>query len=273
MDMLRRERWRLLVNVVRGVEPLMALLGIVWLLLVVLEFTRGLGTLATTLSRAIWMLFVADFLARLFIAPDKLLYLRRQWLVALSLALPALRFARFIRVLRVARVARSIRGLRLLRTLTSVNRAISSLRATMRRRGFGYVMAMTVAVTVGGAAGMYALEDGVPDAAGIHDFATALWWTAMIMTTMGSAYWPQTAEGRVLCVFLALYAFAVFGYVTATLATFFVSRDAERDDAPLAGDAAVAALRRDVRALRQAVEDAAGVPRGPDSGTPMGERH
>jgi len=72
----------------------------------------------------------------------------------------------------------------------------------------------------------------VPDPAGIHDYGTALWWTAMLMTTMGSAYWPQTGEGRILCVLLALYAFAVFGYVTATLATFFVSRDMARAAAP-----------------------------------------
>ncbi len=55
------------------------------------------------------------------------------------------------------------------------------------------------------------------------------------MTTMGSDYSPKTPEGRVLCFFLALYAFAVFGYVTATLATFFIGRDADDDEAELAG--------------------------------------
>jgi len=39
----------------------------------------------------------------------------------------------------------------------------------------------------------------------------------MIITTLGSAYWPETAEGRMLCVLLALYSFTVFGYVTAAL--------------------------------------------------------
>ena len=75
----------------------------------------------------------------------------------------------------------------------------------------------------------------------------------MIMTTMGSQYWPQTIEGRVLCVSLALYAFGVFGYVTATLATFFVGRDAENADAELAGAQALAALQADVAALRDEI--------------------
>ena len=252
---VRRARWRLLVNVVRAVEPLMALLGIAWLLLVVLEFTRGLSPTAAAASRAIWVIFVIDFVGEFVVAPAKGLYLRRQWLVLISLAIPALRFARLVRIARIARLTRvgSAPGVRLLRTLTSLNRALRSLRATMRRRGFVYVLAMTVVVTVGGAAGMYALESGVRDPAGIHDFGTALWWTAMIMTTMGSAYWPQTAEGRLLCVLLALYAFAVFGYVTATLATFFVSRDAERPDAPLAGADALAALHDEVAALRRMI--------------------
>jgi voltage-gated potassium channel len=72
----------------------------------------------------------------------------------------------------------------------------------------------------------------------------------MVMTTMGSQYWPQTFEGRGLCVFLALYAFAVFGYVTATLATFFVGRDAENNEAELAGAKELAALREELIALR-----------------------
>lgn len=57
----------------------------------------------------------------------------------------------------------------------------------------------------------------------------------MVMTTMGSQYWPQTVEGRLLCVLLALYAFGVFGYVTAALATIFFGRDAENDEGELAG--------------------------------------
>jgi voltage-gated potassium channel len=53
-----------------------------------------------------------------------------------------------------------------------------------------------------------------------------------------------------LCVFLALYAFAVFGYVTATLATFFVGRDAEDNEAELAGARELSALREELTALR-----------------------
>jgi len=119
----------------------------------------------------------------------------------------------------------------------------------MGRRGFGYVLALTGLMTLAGAAGMYAFERDVAGTA-ITSYGTALWWTVMVMTTMGSEYWPRSAEGRALCVLLALYAFAVFGYVTATLATYFVGRDAESGEGELAGAASIEALRGEIAALR-----------------------
>jgi voltage-gated potassium channel len=99
---------------------------------------------------------------------------------------------------------------------------------------------------------MYAFESGVREA-GLNNFGTALWWTAMVLTTMGSEYWPTTPEGRLLCVLLALYAFTVFGYVTATLATFFIGRDAEDDQAELVSARSVVALRMEIAALREEI--------------------
>ena len=123
----------------------------------------------------------------------------------------------------------------------------------MGRRGLGYVLVLTAIVTLAGAAGMYALERELPDGNALRDYPSALWWTAMIMTTMGSDYWPRTAEGRVLCLLLSLYAFAVFGYLTASLASYFIGQDAARDDAEIAGRATLEALRADVAALRAEV--------------------
>ncbi len=72
----------------------------------------------------------------------------------------------------------------------------------------------------------------------------------MLLTSLGSEYWLRTAEGRVLCLLLALYGFAMLGYVTATLATFFVGRDAEADKAEVAGAKQIAELKTEVAQLR-----------------------
>lgn len=96
---------------------------------------------------------------------------------------------------------------------------------------------------------MYAFENEVPMESGLHNYSAAFWWTAMLMTTMGSDYSPKTPEGQVLCFFLALYAFAVFGYVTATLATFFIGRDADDDEAELAGAKSIQLLQGEIQEL------------------------
>lgn len=206
----------------------LAVLGFAWLALLVVELTRGLSPFLARLALAIWIVFIIDFALKFLLAPDRSRYLRRHWLTALSLAVPALRS---VRALRALRAARGVRGLRLLRLVVSWNRGMRALGRTMRRRGFGYVMLLTLLVLVSGAAGMYAFEQGMAQGRGIDDYGTALWWTAMILATMGSEYWPQTPEGRLLCLLLAVYGFTVFGYVTATLASFFISRDAEQQHA------------------------------------------
>jgi voltage-gated potassium channel len=248
---LDRERSELLERIERRLETPMLVLGLVWLALLVLEFTRGLGPALTHLGTAIWVVFIVDFVLRFLLAPRKLAYLRGNWLTALSLIVPALRVFRLARVFRVLRVTRVARGATLVRVLGSVNRGMRALGRTFGRRGAGYVAALTVIVLLAGAAGMLAFErDAIAGPGGIRDFGTALWWTAMVLTTMGSDYFPRTAEGRALCLALALYGFTVFGYVTATLATFFVARDAEDDEGELAGQDAVEALRQEIAALR-----------------------
>ena len=76
----------------------------------------------------------------------------------------------------------------------------------------------------------------------------------MRVITAGSESWPLTSEGRVLAFILSLYGYAVFGYVTATLATFFIGRDAEEKDAPIAGAGEIKQLKKEIDRLTAAIE-------------------
>ena len=248
---LKKERSEFLQQLEDWLETPMLLLGFGWLALLVVDLIWCLNPLLEVIGNTIWIIFVLDFTVRFTLAPDKLVYLKQNWLTAISLVLPALRIFRIARVLRILRATR---GVRLVRVISSLNRGMRSLRSSMNRRGFGYVVALTLAVTLVGAAGMYAFENNTAEGGGLNNYGTALWWTAMLMTTMGSEYWPQTPEGRVLCFILSLYAFAVFGYVTATLATFFVGRDAENEEAEVAGAKSIAALHEEIAALRADIQ-------------------
>jgi voltage-gated potassium channel len=245
------ERASTLAELEDWIETPMQVLGFVWLGLLILDFTRGLSPLLAFFSTAIWIIFAIDFALRMIIAPAKIEYLKHNWLIAISLVVPALRIFGIFRALRVLRAARVLRGFRLVRVVSSLNRGMGALRRSMGRRGLGYVLALSTLITFGGAAGMYAFERGVSAPNGIASYGQALWWTAMIMTTLGSNYWPESVEGRVLCLLLALYAFAVWGYVTASIATYFVGRDADDDDAEIPGKKEIELLRTEIAGLRE----------------------
>jgi voltage-gated potassium channel len=249
-DLLNRERTELLSRLEDALEGPMLVLAFAWLVLLVFELVSGESRILELAASAIWIVFIVDFAVKFALAPRKRAYLRANWLTAIALLLPALRLARIARIARLLRFTRAQRGMRLLRVLSSLNRGMRALGASLSRRGFGYVLGLTVIVTLAGAAGMYAFERDMPGSS-LTDYATALWWTAMIVTTMGSEYWPQSFEGRLLCLLLALYAFAVFGYVTASIATYFVGRDAEDERAEIAGTSDVRGLAREIAALRE----------------------
>jgi voltage-gated potassium channel len=249
---LTDERKKLLTSVENLLEGPMVFLGFVWLILLVIELIWGLPKILDYLSLTIWFIFIVDFIIKFVLVPAKIAYLKKNWLTAISLIIPALRV---FRVFRVVRLLRGLRGLRLRRIVSSLNRSMKSLGATMTRRGFGYVSLLTVVVTFAGAAGMYGLEAGHQ---GFKSYGMALWWTSMRIITAGSDFWPSTPEGRGLAFILSLFGYAIFGYVTATLATFFIGRDAEEKDAPVAGSNDIEELKKEIIILTKAINELKG---------------
>jgi voltage-gated potassium channel len=247
------ERRRTLVELEEWLEKPMIVLSFVWLALLVIEVAWGLSRPVFWAFNAIWGIFIVDFVLRLAVAPRRLEYLKHSWLTIISLVVPAFRVLRVAQAFRVFRAAGAVRGATLVRVVGSVNRSMRALGRTFERRGFGYVVVLTMVVIFGGAAGMFVFERDIPGSP-ITSYLSSVWWTAMIMTTMGTDYYPRSAEGRALCLLLAVYAFAMFGYVTATLATFFIGQDAEAHDAEVAGQQSVNALVGEVRALRDQVQ-------------------
>jgi voltage-gated potassium channel len=88
---------------------------------------------------------------------------------------------------------------------------------------------------------------------GFTSYGHALWWTGMLIASMGTDFWPTTLQCRILSALLALYGLAVFGYITAAFASYFIGRDAERPDGPVAGGLELKALEEELKQLRLAL--------------------
>ena len=240
-------RWRLLRDMEKWLNTPMALLSAAWLAIIVWELVSGSTELLTTIGTIIWIVFIAEFLIRFTLAPEKRPFLRSNWLTLFALLIPALRL---FRALSFLRAARGLRGLRLVRIVGTANRSMNSLKATLKRRGFSYVAGLTAVVIVLGSAGILSFENAAEVKGGFSSYGHALWWTGMLVASIGTEIWPTTTEGRVLAMLLSIYGLAMFGYITATFASFFVGRDAEQRTGPLAAGEDVKQLLKEVRALR-----------------------
>lgn len=238
-------RYRLLIRIEKILEGPMIFLGFVWLVLLVIELISGFNPILETISTIIWVVFICDFIIKLILSPGKLQFLQKNILTAISLVIPAFRIFRIFRFIRLLRI---FRGTRLIKVIASLNRGMKSLNATMGRRGFGYVIALTLAVILAGAAGMYAFEEN-----DFPSYGASVWWTTMLVITVGTDYWPQTVEGKILCTMLSLYGFAVFGYITATLASYFIGSDARSEHTPIAGSHDIEVLKLEIRELKQMI--------------------
>jgi len=198
----------------------LVILGFCWLIIFIIELTRGLNPLLENLSFLIWMIFIFDFSVRFLLAPVKKEFIKQDWIALISLAIPPIRMLRAFHFLRF-----SFKSLYLIRILSSIRHGMQIISIIIGRHGFNYIALLTFMVIIIGAAGMYAFENEKVTQFGFKSYGDALWWTAMIITTMGSDFWPKTVEGRILCLGLSIYAFAVFGYITANVASYLIEKD------------------------------------------------
>ena len=230
----------------------MLVLSVIWLGLVLYELGSGSNPLIEALGIAIWIAFIGEFVLRLALAPHKRDFLKANWLTVIALLVPALRL---FRVFRVFRAARALRSVRLIRIVGTANRSMGALKSALRRRRFGYVAAMTMLVMTLGAAGMLSFEPVSEVEGGFTSYGDALWWTAMMLTTIGSQYWPGSTEGRILALLISVYGLAVFGYITASFASFFVGWDAESTSNLPSVTEQLAALTEEVAEMRRDLAD------------------
>jgi voltage-gated potassium channel len=195
----------------------------------------GAGWRATLgdVSVAVWILFVVDYLARLFLATNRSQFVRGNWFDLVVILVP------------MARPLRSVRALMALRVVARGG-------STIGRRDA--VVSVVVAMIAGGAIAALAMLDAERQnpGANIKSYSDALWWALTTMSTIGYGdRYPTTMEGRFVAAALMLGGVALLGVVTAALASWFVDRfgQASKSDAALLD--ALGQLQVEVAALRE----------------------
>ena len=106
---LKVEREGVLEQLENWLETPMLILSVVWLALFVYELLWNLSPFLEGVGIIIWIVFILDFTLKIFLAPKTLAYLKDNWLIAISLLLPALRVFRIFSIFRVLGAARAAR--------------------------------------------------------------------------------------------------------------------------------------------------------------------
>jgi voltage-gated potassium channel len=209
--------------------PMLVLaVAIVPLLIIPLVFDLSprAETTIVTLDWIIWAAFAVEYGVRLYLAPAKWAFVKRNKIDLVVIILP------FLRPLRLARSARMLRLLRAARVVAVLVRALDASKDVLTRHKLNYALLVTAIVVFAAAGLVQVFEVGAPEA-NIESYADALWWAVTTVTTVGYGdTFPTTPAGRGVGVLLMLVGIAVFGLLAGSLASFFVERREEEQVDP-----------------------------------------
>ena len=186
----------------------------------------------------ICVVFIADFLIHLKLAPSRRRFMRWGWVDLIS-SIPQMSFLRWGRFFRVFRIVRAIRSFQELNAHLFEHRP---------RGTFGIVGLMSLIAVLFATIAVFELERSVPEA-NIHSGGDALWWAFATITTIGYGdHYPVTFAGRVVAVLLVVFGLSLFSTFTAYVASFFLEKTQLKEETELQQ------LIQEVRRLRQKIE-------------------
>jgi predicted Zn-dependent protease len=123
-----RRRYRLLHLLEGRLETPMFLLSFLWLYYMIKELVASLSRTEEILVGIIWILFILEFLLKIWLAKNKWVYIKQNWLTTLGLIVPAFRMFRLLQALRVLRASRVVSTTKFIRALSSTKRLIGDLK-------------------------------------------------------------------------------------------------------------------------------------------------
>ena len=192
----------------------------------------GLDAAINVVQGVSWVIFAADYVVRLALAPNRWRWFYRHLLDLAIVLLPLLR---------------PLRLLRLVILIAALQKALGS---AIRGRVVVYTVSAAVLLVFVASLAVLDAERHSPNA-DIQTYGQALWWSMTTITTVGYGdLYPVTVEGRIIAVLLMIGGISLVGFITATLASWIVQRVAEEEtDNRTATAAQIEELHSEVRLL------------------------
>jgi voltage-gated potassium channel len=187
-------------------------------------FAQVPPTVATglvVLDWLLWLIFVLEYGTRWYIAMDRWSFVKHNVIDLVVVALPMFPAVRALRIARLARIG--VIGARV----------VDQSEAIVKRSNTKYAIGLAAGIVALAALMVWSVEHNNPQSS-IHSLTDALWWAVTTVTTVGYGdKYPTSPEGKGIAITLMVVGIAVFGLVSATLASLFVENDTKDDYAEI----------------------------------------
>lgn len=201
-----------------GYELAMAFLSIISIVLIVLDYAKGIDITVypyNLLDNSILSIFTLDYFIRLIISKNKRTFFINNIWDLLSI-IPVNQIFYFFRATRVFRILRLLKLLRLVRLVGLTGR----LRKFINTNGLIYYIYISIVVLIIGAS-MYSISEKV-------DFVTALWWSITTATTVGYGdISPTTTIGKLAAIMVMIIGIGFVGMLTSSISSFFTTDEVD----------------------------------------------
>ena len=189
-----------------------SILAIIAVSLTIMDLYEGLSGWQIILDRCLLTAFLADYVIRLYLAPDKKAFVRSN-ICDLIAIFP---FYTVFRAFKITRLAKLSTLSRLPRILGFLCRPLRKARRFFNTNGFKYIVFLTTAmIFIGGI--LIHLTEGM-------SLSDGVWWAFVTTTTVGYGdISPSTFYGRIIAMVLMLVGIGMIGSITSTLTSYFLN--------------------------------------------------
>ena len=175
----------------------------------------------------IWGAFALELLVKTYLSPKKLVYLKKNWVDVIVVALPLLRV---FRIFRVARGARAFRLLRFGRILALFGKFMTEIKTILSRHGFHYLFIIFIALIGIGTFLSYSFDQNLNS--GANSLTNGLWLSVVAAFSGGFAnVYPESPESKAISIVLILVGTVIVSYFTASLASYFSEKTQDIEQA------------------------------------------
>ena len=177
----------------------------------IVSYSVTVHKILTFIDTCICVIFLYDFFYRLYYHPNKMRFIRSNWIDFIS-AIPHMSYLRIGRLARMIRILRFLRSSHLFFHLIRTSSGVSLFQTFFILNIF-FVLCMSISI--------YVVENPVnPQFKTITD---SIWWAIVTTTTVGYGdIVPITVEGRAIAVSLMIMGISLTSALTVVIVRYFI---------------------------------------------------